>query len=267
MITAPFWKCVQNTIFNASFGKRHPLFSASSFFLLCAVRAYTNAHYIQVNMVIWLFSQGWRYVIIRNRFMMRHLNRFLAQGEEDFNKNVSKIQMAGGLPREGEMLKLGCDWLHYQLAWYSTRFLFHFPTITSSLEIKPFLFVSQLICTWRFLSPISFFVYSQKVNDARKLKELFLKARIARCRSRFVVPVILFEGKVFHLVFVLPLASQLCLLVIPDMFIKHNNDFNVSDLPHSYAMLLELLQKKGLKKKCINYITCIHHLSAYRRPV
>lgn len=36
---------------------------------------------------------------------------------------------------------------------------------------------------------------SQKVNDARKLKELFLKARIARCRSRFVVPVILFEGK------------------------------------------------------------------------
>ena len=142
MITAPFWKCVQNTIFNASFGKRHPLFSASSFFLLCAVRAYTNAHYTQVNMVIWLFSQGWRYVIIRNRSMMRHLNRFLAQGEGDFNKNVSKIQMAGGLPREGEMLKLGCDWLHYQLAWYTTRFLFHFPTFANSLEIKPLLFVS-----------------------------------------------------------------------------------------------------------------------------
>jgi len=52
-------------------------------------------------MVIWLFSQGWRYVIIRNRSMMRHLNRFLAQGEGDFNKNVSKIQMVGGLPREG----------------------------------------------------------------------------------------------------------------------------------------------------------------------
>ena len=114
MITSPFWKCVQNTIFNASFGKRHPLFSASSvFFLLCAVRAYTNAHYTQVNMVIWLFSQGWRYVIIRNRSMMRHLNRFLAQGEGDLNKNVSKIQMAWGLPREGGMLKLGCDWLHY----------------------------------------------------------------------------------------------------------------------------------------------------------
>ena len=103
MITSPFWKCVQNTIFNASFGKRHPLFSASSFFLLCAVRAYTNAHYIQVNMVIWLFSQGWRYVIIRNRSMMRHLNRFLAQGEGDFNKNVSKIRMAGGLPKEGDV--------------------------------------------------------------------------------------------------------------------------------------------------------------------
>ena len=37
---------------------------------------------------------------------------------------------------------------------------------------------------------------SQKVNDARKLKDLFVKARFARCRSRFVVPVILFEGKV-----------------------------------------------------------------------
>lgn len=36
---------------------------------------------------------------------------------------------------------------------------------------------------------------SLKVNDARKLKDLFVKARFARCRSRFVVPVILFEGK------------------------------------------------------------------------
>lgn len=36
---------------------------------------------------------------------------------------------------------------------------------------------------------------SQKVNDARKLRDLFVKARFARCRSRFVVPVILFEGK------------------------------------------------------------------------
>ena len=34
------------------------------------------------------------------------------------------------------------------------------------------------------------------MNDARKLKDLFVKARFARCRSRFVVPVILFEGKV-----------------------------------------------------------------------
>ncbi|XP_078343302.1 phosphatidylinositol-3,5-bisphosphate 3-phosphatase MTMR14-like isoform X2 [Oculina patagonica] len=36
---------------------------------------------------------------------------------------------------------------------------------------------------------------SQKANDAKKLKDLFVKARFARCRSRFVVPVILFEGK------------------------------------------------------------------------
>ena len=42
----------------------------------------------------------------------------------------------------------------------------------------------------------SFPNYSLKVNDARKLKDLFVKARFARCRSRFVVPVILFEGKV-----------------------------------------------------------------------
>ena len=116
------------------------------FFLLCAVRAYKNAHCTQVNMVIWLFSQGWRYVIIRNRSMMRRLNRFLAQGEGDFSKMFQKIQMAGGLPREGGMWKLGCDWLHYQLAWYTTRFFFfHFPTITNFLEIKPFFFVSLTI--------------------------------------------------------------------------------------------------------------------------
>lgn len=36
---------------------------------------------------------------------------------------------------------------------------------------------------------------SQKANDARELRDLFVKARFARCRSRFVVPVILFEGK------------------------------------------------------------------------
>ncbi|CAH3117800.1 unnamed protein product [Porites lobata] len=38
-------------------------------------------------------------------------------------------------------------------------------------------------------------VDSPKANDAKKLKDLFVKARFARCRSRFVVPVILFEGK------------------------------------------------------------------------
>lgn len=38
-------------------------------------------------------------------------------------------------------------------------------------------------------------VDSHKGNDTKKLKDLFMKARFARCRSRFVVPVILFEGK------------------------------------------------------------------------
>lgn len=41
-----------------------------------------------------------------------------------------------------------------------------------------------------------FSLLSQKANDARELRDLFVKARFARCRSRFVVPVILFEGKV-----------------------------------------------------------------------
>ena len=35
-----------------------------------------------------------------------------------------------------------------------------------------------------------------RVNDAVKLKELITTARFARCRSRFVMPVILYENKV-----------------------------------------------------------------------
>ena len=35
-----------------------------------------------------------------------------------------------------------------------------------------------------------------RVNDAAKLKELIATARFARCRSRFVMPVILYENKV-----------------------------------------------------------------------
>ncbi|KAK3751532.1 hypothetical protein QZH41_019425, partial [Actinostola sp. cb2023] len=38
-------------------------------------------------------------------------------------------------------------------------------------------------------------VQEQKVNDNSKLRELFQKARFARCRSRFVIPVILYENK------------------------------------------------------------------------
>lgn len=35
-----------------------------------------------------------------------------------------------------------------------------------------------------------------KINDTTKLKELFTTARFARCRSRFVIPVLLYENKV-----------------------------------------------------------------------
>ncbi|XP_031571957.1 myotubularin-related protein 14-like [Actinia tenebrosa] len=34
-----------------------------------------------------------------------------------------------------------------------------------------------------------------KINESSNLRELFMKARFARCRSRFVIPVILFENK------------------------------------------------------------------------
>ena len=33
-----------------------------------------------------------------------------------------------------------------------------------------------------------------------KLREIFNKAKFARCRARFAVPVILYEGKVRHLI-------------------------------------------------------------------
>ena len=35
-----------------------------------------------------------------------------------------------------------------------------------------------------------------RINHAVRLKELIATARFARCRSRFVMPVILFESKV-----------------------------------------------------------------------
>ena len=40
--------------------------------------------------------------------MMGHLNSFSASGGGNFNENFPKIQMPGGLPREG-MLKLRFD--------------------------------------------------------------------------------------------------------------------------------------------------------------
>jgi hypothetical protein len=39
-------------------------------------------------------------------------------------------------------------------------------------------------------------LYRVKINDISQLKPLIGKARLARCRSRFVVPVISFSGKV-----------------------------------------------------------------------
>ena len=41
-------------------------------------------------------------------------------------------------------------------------------------------------------------ICSQRVNDTAQLKELISTARYARCRSRFVMPVILFNNKVSH---------------------------------------------------------------------
>ena len=42
--------------------------------------------------------------------MIRHLNSFLARGGGHLNKNFPKIQMSGGLPRDGGMLTLHFDW-------------------------------------------------------------------------------------------------------------------------------------------------------------
>ena len=41
---------------------------------------------------------------------MGHLNSFLALGGGNLNKNFPKIQMPGGFPGEGGMLKLRFDW-------------------------------------------------------------------------------------------------------------------------------------------------------------
>ena len=41
---------------------------------------------------------------------MGHLNSFSASGGENLNTNFPKIQMPGGLPGGGGMLKLRFDW-------------------------------------------------------------------------------------------------------------------------------------------------------------
>ena len=39
-------------------------------------------------------------------------------------------------------------------------------------------------------------IISQRVNNTAQLKELITAARFARCRSRFVMPVLLYNDKV-----------------------------------------------------------------------
>ena len=41
----------------------------------------------------------------------------------------------------------------------------------------------------------------ESIYDVNQIRELFKQGRFARCRSRFVVPVILYEGKVKMLLF------------------------------------------------------------------
>ena len=55
-------------------------------------------------------SRGWGHLITWNGPMMGHLNSFSASGGGNLNKNFPKIQMPGGLPRGGGMLKLRFDW-------------------------------------------------------------------------------------------------------------------------------------------------------------
>ena len=46
----------------------------------------------------------------KNITEIEHLNSFSASGGENLNKNFPKIQMPGGLPARGGMLKLRFDW-------------------------------------------------------------------------------------------------------------------------------------------------------------
>ena len=55
-------------------------------------------------------SRGWGHLTTWNGPMMAHLNSFSDSGGGNLNKNFPKIQMPGGLPRGGGMLKLRFDW-------------------------------------------------------------------------------------------------------------------------------------------------------------
>lgn len=55
---------------------------------------------------------------------------------------------------------------------------------------------------------------TSKIQPNLDIRELFVRSRIARCRSRFVVPVILFDGKV-------RIFSALILKVTFDLFLQY----------------------------------------------
>jgi len=56
----------------------------------------------------------------------------------------------------------------------------------------------QYSMSWVYQAVLIYgFIIRTKVNDAVKLKEMFTTARFARCRSRFLMPVLLFENKVW----------------------------------------------------------------------
>ena len=60
--------------------------------------------------------------------------------------------------------------------------------IGESRSQKPYVCVMYLL--------VALLLCRVKLNDISQLKPLIGKARLARCRSRFVVPVISFKGKV-----------------------------------------------------------------------
>ena len=52
------------------------------------------------------------------------------------------------------------------------------------------------VCANIFITLFSLLCSKKNVNSTASLRELIPPARFARCRSRFVMPVILYQGKV-----------------------------------------------------------------------